>query len=145
MSAYRPPYLRVLDALRRREGLFRVLMFTLVTVLFWIGFTIYLSQQKTKIPPDIQKYTIPLNPTIDRKALEEITKLRQYSLEELSIFPIYDRIIDEEGFTQLIIVGTQVSISTESAQEADTIAEEEASSSSEINQRKMLNPHHLPR
>lgn len=115
MSRYRPSYLKALDALRKREGLFRVLMFSLVTVLFWIGFTIYFSQQKTKIPPEVQRYALPLNPTIDAAALTQIGQLRAFSPQELADFPIYDSVIDEEGFVQIRVIGSDLQIGTESA------------------------------
>lgn len=95
-------YLSFLQALRRREGLFRVLMFTLVTVICWIGFSIVLGQGKTKIPLDVQQHTLPLNPNIDRRALQEIQSRQVYTAAELGSFPIYKIELDEEGNQRMV-------------------------------------------
>lgn len=104
MSASRPLYQQALDSLRRREGLLRVLVFTLVTIVLWIGFTIYHSQQQSTLPVNLRKHTTPLNPNINRQVLQEISQRDAYTTSELENFPIYDRILDEVGGSQLIII-----------------------------------------
>lgn len=84
--------LSLLASLRRREGLLRILIFTLVTVLIWIGFEIYLSQQKTVVSEDFQPYTMPLNPNIDRAVLQEMQNLRSFTDEELQDFSLFQQL-----------------------------------------------------
>lgn len=104
----KPVYLRALEALRRREGLFRVFVFTLVTALFWIGFSIFQAQSQTKVSVDIRKHTEPLNPNINRAILEELSQRKRYTPEELQQFPLYERIVDDNGVSQIVIAGTVV-------------------------------------
>lgn len=108
MTTNKPIYIQALEALRKREGLFRILIFSLVTVVFWIGFSIYLSQQQTKLSIDIRKHTEPLNPNINRETIQEVSDRKTYTPEELSSFPIYERVVNEDGTSQLIIAGTEV-------------------------------------
>jgi hypothetical protein len=115
-------YLQALAALRQREGLFRVLIFSLVTVFFWIGFSIFLSQTKTKVSIDIQKHTEPLNPNINRTTLEELATRRVYTPEELQNFPLYERVTDENGVSQVILAGTKVvPVTIETLVEEETV------------------------
>lgn len=102
----KPIYIRALEALRRREGLFRVFIFSLVTVMFWIGFSIFFAQQKTKVKVDTLKFTQPLNPNINREILQDAAQRKRYTEAELQNFPIYDRLVGEKGSSQLVIAGT---------------------------------------
>ena len=111
-------YAKFLETLKRREGLLRILMFTLVTVFCWIGFSIFLSQKKTKVANDVQKYTIPLNPNIDRLTLSEIEKRRSYTDQELQDFPIFQILSDENGSRIQSQLG-QDAIIFDSSQSAD--------------------------
>jgi hypothetical protein len=119
----KPAYLRALEALRRREGLFRVFVFTLVTSLFWIGFSIFQAQQNTKVTVDIRKHTEPLNPNINQEVLDELATRRKYTPEELQIFPLYERVVDDDGISTLQIAGTQPVV-TEETEEEETAPEE---------------------
>lgn len=60
---------------------------TLLTVFSWIGFEIYRAYTKTTVPKIIQELIKPLNPAINRTAIEEIEKQFQPSEEELNILP----------------------------------------------------------
>ena len=104
----RPLYLQAIDALKRREKLLRVFLFTLVTVFFWIGFSIYFAQSQSKLDINIKKHTQPLNPNIDNQLLIELSSRRKYTNQELVDFPIYERVLDENGVSQLILVGTGI-------------------------------------
>lgn len=107
MSSTKPLYLQALQALRNREALFRVFVFTLVTVGFWIGFEIFFSQQKTKVAIDTQKHTIPLNPNINATVLQELAGRKVYTDQELEAFPIYDRVINEDKVSKVVIAGSE--------------------------------------
>lgn len=128
MSNPKPLYIQALEALRNRQMLFRIFIFTLVTVVFWIGFSIFFSQQKTKVAIDTQKHTEPLNPNINQEVLKELATRKSYTDQELIEFPIYDRIVDEDSLSRLIIAGSE-------AQETPTVSldllPEVASSSAE--------------
>ncbi len=108
-------YLSLLEGLRQREDLLRIFIFTLVTVFFWIGFEIYLSQQRTKVPEDYQRYTLPLNPNIDRNALQEIESRRGFSDEDLQSFsvsiPVTEVPVEDES-----LIETVEEIASDSAQ-----------------------------
>ncbi|MEO8581488.1 MAG: hypothetical protein ABI425_02795 [Patescibacteria group bacterium] len=108
VNTSKPFYLQALAALRRRETLFRILLFTLVTAAFWIGFSIFFSQQKTKVSIDIQKHTEPLNPNIDKTSLEELATRRAFTDQELANFPLYDRVVGEDKISKLVIAGSVV-------------------------------------
>lgn len=122
-------YAKVFEKLKRREGLFRVLMFTLVTVFCWIGFSIFLSQNKTKVEADVRKFTIPLNPNIDRLTLSEISQRRVYADDELEQFPIYKFILDSSGNRQQTEIGSE-SIVLDASLSAQPVDEQLVSSES---------------
>jgi hypothetical protein len=124
-------YAKFLETLKRREGLLRILMFTLVTVFCWIGFSIFLSQKRTKVPNDVQKYTIPLNPNIDRLTLSEIERRRSYSDQELQDFPIFRILSDENGSRIQSQIG-QDTIVFESSQAANFSPTDIQSNDSEL-------------
>ncbi len=128
MSSAKPLYLQAIDALRTREALLRVLIFTMVTVLFWIGFSIFFSQQKTKVKVDTQKHTLPLNPNIDAKTVDELATRKTYTEQELSGFPIYDRIVGEDKVSHLVIAGTDETTPAFSASEAATFVKASSAS-----------------
>lgn len=109
----KPIYIKTLEGLRRREGLFRVLVFTLVTVVFWIGFNIYQANTKTKISVDIQKHTQQLNPNINRTSLEELAKRTKYTAQELQEFPIYERVTSDEGVSSIQVIGSNTVVTIE--------------------------------
>lgn len=107
MSSSKPLYLQALDALRNREALFRVFIFTLVTVGFWIGFGIFFSQQQTKVAVDTQKHTTPLNPNINQSTLQELSVRKIFTDQELETFPIYDRVITDDKVSRVVVSGSE--------------------------------------
>ena len=46
--------------------------FTLVTVVIWISYSIYLTFVKPTIDPDISQLLEPLNPTLDQATLQNL-------------------------------------------------------------------------
>lgn len=118
MSITKPIYIQALEGLRRREGLFRIFIFSLVTVMFWIGFSIFFSQTKTKISVDTKKYTVPLNPNINREILKDAATRTLYTDQELQSFPIYDRLVSEKSGSKLVIAGTEAQEAKEATGQA---------------------------
>jgi hypothetical protein len=46
--------------------------FTLVTVIIWISYSIYLTFTKPIVDPDISRLLEPLNPTLDQATLQNL-------------------------------------------------------------------------
>jgi hypothetical protein len=86
-----------ISRLQKQQGLLRVLIFSFVTVMVWIGFSLFQSQQHTGISPELQKMAVPLNPNIDLTVIERIRQKRSFSPQELQNFPIYKIIQTHEG------------------------------------------------
>lgn len=90
-----------LDTLKHKQWLLRILIFTLVTAMIWLGFSLFRSQQQTGIPADLQKLAIPLNPTINIGVVDRIEQKRAYTAEELQNFPVYRLIRLPNGTEQV--------------------------------------------
>ncbi len=82
------------DLLKRKDVLY-IFILGLVIVVIWIGINVYSSLQKTTIPPEVAKQTIPLNPVIDTQTLDNLQSRTLYSKEELQSFSL-NTIPDEE-------------------------------------------------
>lgn len=121
-------YLDIIDRLKQREDLLRIFILTVFTVFCWIGLSIYLSQQKTKIPPDIQKFARPLTPTIDRDVLDEISARKTFTEEELNNFVLAPQATPEITIeTQLIATeSSEASPSASVEADLDIVASQEA-------------------
>lgn len=125
-------YLNWLSRLRQREDLLRIFIFTAFTVFCWVGISLYLSQQKTKIPSAVQKLALPLSPIIDRETIQEIESRRFFSDDELQQFPIYIYRNTEDGQRVLVQIGQE--LSTVSENDADilpTVESEESTIASD--------------
>lgn len=126
MSDTQKNYLNWLEKLRQREDLLRIFIFTAFTVFCWVGFSIYLSQQRTKIPNEVRKLAIPLNPNIDVNSIQEIESRKYYEDQELNDFPIYIYENDIDGKRNLVQLGQESSaaISSPSAESDESILED---------------------
>lgn len=51
-----------------------IAILSFVIALIWVGATIIIKQRKSTIPPDLEKVTQPLDPTIDRSILIKLSK-----------------------------------------------------------------------
>ena len=78
------------------------LIFTMATVLIWVGFSLFQSQQRTGIAPELLRLAEPLNPNIDTEALGRIEEKRVYSEAELSNFTVYRLVRDRSGFERVV-------------------------------------------
>lgn len=61
---------------RLRHDLSRLAILTLVTVVIWIGVSVYQALNKSQLAPDVKKQILPLTTSIDLDTMEEI-KQRQ--------------------------------------------------------------------
>lgn len=95
-------YKDLLSNLKRREGLLRIFMLTVFTAFCWVGFSIFLSQQKTKIPASTRALGRPLSPAIDTQVLDNIAKRRRFTDSELQAFPLFTKEVDADGVTTIV-------------------------------------------
>ncbi len=62
-----------------------LLVFTLITVLSWVGFSVWATFNKTTINKATKEQMAPLNPKINREILESLKKTISISEEEMKI------------------------------------------------------------
>ena len=94
-----------LNALRQRQALVRVLIFSLVTVIIVIIFNIFQSQQKTGLSTELQTLAEPLNPNIDLEVIQRLQQKRAFTSNELASFPI-NRIVRQSNGDEVVVRGT---------------------------------------
>lgn len=92
-------------SLKQKQGLLRILIFSLVTIMIWVGFSIFHSQNTTAISPDLLKLAEPLNPNINVDALQRIEQKRSFGPNDLANFPI-NRIVVQTDGTEQVVRGT---------------------------------------
>jgi len=56
------------------KDFFRLSILTLVTVIIWIGMTVYRTLNSSQVKPEVTKLLLPLTPTL---GLDTIEKIRQ--------------------------------------------------------------------
>ena len=61
---------------RLRQDLSRLAILSLVTVVIWIGMSVYQALNKSQLAPDVKKQILPLTTSIDLDTMESI-KQRQ--------------------------------------------------------------------
>ncbi|KKS80547.1 MAG: hypothetical protein UV54_C0003G0002 [Candidatus Beckwithbacteria bacterium GW2011_GWA2_43_10] len=54
------------------KDFFRLSILTLVTVIIWIGMTVYKTLNISQVKPEVQQLLLPLTPTIDLDTMEKI-------------------------------------------------------------------------
>ncbi len=86
-----------LKSLNNQQNFLRILIFSVVTIMIWIGFTIFRTQQTTQISPELQQMALPLTPTISLDVIDRIDQKKTYTDQELSSFPIYALQTDSSG------------------------------------------------
>lgn len=60
---------------------------TLITILAWIGFTVYRAATETTVTQATQQQILPLEPEIDRNIIEEAKNSLSFGEEELNVMP----------------------------------------------------------
>ena len=54
------------------KDFFRLSILTLVTVIVWIGMTVYRTLNSSQVKPEVTKLLLPLTPTLDLDTIERI-------------------------------------------------------------------------
>jgi hypothetical protein len=54
------------------KSLITVLLFTLVVVLVWVGFSVYFTMNTVNINPNANSYISPITPTFDKNSFDKI-------------------------------------------------------------------------
>lgn len=83
--------------LQQKQGFLRLLIFSLATVMIWVGFSLFLSQQHTGISPELQVLAKPLNPNIHLEVIGQIQQKRAFSDTDLQNFQILHVIHNSDG------------------------------------------------
>jgi hypothetical protein len=91
-----------LHGLKQKQAFLRILIFSLVTVIIWVGLSIFRTQQQTSVSSELQKLSEPLNPNINTTVLDRIEQKRVYSAEELTNFTIYRIVVDKNGKEEIV-------------------------------------------
>lgn len=92
-----------LAQLQQKQTFLKIFIFTLVTVIIWIALTLFSTQQRTSITPQLLKMADALNPNINESVLVEIEQKRAFSPEELNDFPIYTIMTNKQGEQELVV------------------------------------------
>jgi len=92
-----------LSQLQKRQTLLKIFIFTLVTVIIWVGLTLFRTQQETGIRPELITKSEALNPNINIEVVDQLEQKRQYTDQELSDFPIYTIFTTKSGEEQLVV------------------------------------------
>jgi len=92
-----------LTGLRFKQQALYVMIFSFVTVVVWIGGSLFSSQKRTGVSPELLELAKPLNPTINTSLLEEIEARKSYTDEELKYFQVYKIIKSKDGRIQQIV------------------------------------------
>jgi hypothetical protein len=92
-----------LNQLKQRQRVLQTMVFTLVTVMIWTGFSLFSSQKKTVISQELKDLAAPLTPTINTQILDELEKKKTFSVTELRQFPIYKIIVSKETGNEKIV------------------------------------------
>jgi hypothetical protein len=86
-----------IKSLQQKQGFLRLLIFSLATVMVWVAFSLFLSQQQTGISPELQKLAKPLNPNIHLEVISQIQQKRAFSDADLQNFQILHVIHNPDG------------------------------------------------
>lgn len=84
-------------SIRHKQQILGILVFTLVAIVMWVGISLVTSQQSTSISARQQQMALPLNPSINIDVLSSIEQQRAYDPSQLTSFPIYTLLTDEEA------------------------------------------------
>jgi len=92
-----------LSNLRIKQQALYILIFSFVTVIVWIIGSLFRSQQRTGISPDLIELAKPLSPTINVSVIDSIEARKVYSDQDLFNFQIYKIIKSKDGMTQQVV------------------------------------------
>lgn len=108
-----------LKKLQQRKELLMIFMFLFVIVLFWIGLSIFSSQQKLGITAEQKKLALPLSPNIEVSVVEKLEQKKWYEDWELQSFPVY-AVLQSIGVSDTVDITNLPEPSPESTQSAQT-------------------------
>lgn len=97
-----PPKKKITNLRIKQQALY-VMIFSFVTIVIWISASLFRSQRRTGISPDLLELAKPLSPTINVEIIDEIEESINYSDQELVQFQIYKLIKSKDGRTQQIV------------------------------------------
>ncbi len=89
--------------LHQRQRVLQILVFSLITIFFWVFLSLLMSQKKTKISAELKTMAVPLTPTIDEETITSLESKRFFSEDELAEFPIYKIITSEDGRLEKVV------------------------------------------
>lgn len=92
-----------LSGLRFKQQALYLMIFSFVTVVVWIGGSLFSSQKRTGVSPELLELAKPLNPTINTALLDEIESRKNYTDEELKYFQVYKIIKSKDGRIQQVV------------------------------------------
>lgn len=113
--------------LQRRQGLLYIMIFSLVTIVIWAAFSVFLSQRSNPIDPALLKLSSPLNPSIDSTVIDKLKAKRKLSDSELNSFPIYT-LYRQKGETndQVLTIEAARQLREDQAQESARFSRQQA-------------------
>jgi hypothetical protein len=119
---------QAITQLKQRQQLLAILVFSLVSIMVWIGVGLITSQHSSAISPDLRQKAEPLTPNINTQIIQRI-EAEEYMLEEeLQDFPVF-RVVDPD----------ERAVEEEEAEESENTGDEpspspvsEASNSAEL-------------
>jgi len=92
-----------LSQLQKKQTLLKILIFTLVTVIVWVGLSLFRTQQETGIRPALVTKAEALNPNINVEVIDQIQQKTEYSDGDLNDFPIYSLFTTKSGEEQMVV------------------------------------------
>jgi len=97
------PAKKKLSSLKIKQQALYVMIFSFVTVVVWISGSLFKSQRKTGIAPDLLELATPLSPTINVGLIDRIEESQNYSDQVLANFQIYRIIKSKDGRIQQVV------------------------------------------
>lgn len=76
-----------MDKKKPNRDLLTIAIFTLITVIVWIGITVYQSFKISTTPKIVQEQLKPLRPDFDTEVIDALNLRRKISQEELDRLP----------------------------------------------------------
>lgn len=86
-----------LNQLRHKQYLMYLLVFSLVTIVIWVGVSLFASQTTSQVDPELTQLSKPLNPTIDVSTLTKLQQKTTFDPNLFNDFPIYVTVIRTPG------------------------------------------------
>lgn len=94
---------KTLQHLKSRQRYLQLGVFFLMTIMIWVGFSLFHSQRTSSISPELTKLALPLTPTINQAVLESLEAKQTYTDQELSGFTIYKTVRLSDSRTEAIV------------------------------------------